>query len=94
MGKLHAARLSSSPRLQRLLEVLEAHPGGISTLQIVLLTNSCAVHSDVSELRDNKIDVRHWYAGKTANGRRVSMYRLQRANAEEPTASTNRGGNE
>lgn len=77
---MHAARLDSSPRLQRTLEVIRAHPGGCTTLELVLLTGSCAVHSDVAELRaePNKIPISCRYE-RTVNGRRVYRYRLEEA---------------
>ena len=75
---MHAARLDSSPRLKRTLAVLEAHPDGCTTLELVLLTGSCAAHSDVAELRANGIPVECRYE-RTANGRRVYRYRVREA---------------
>ena len=75
---MHAAKLSRSPRLQRTLDVLRAHPGGCTTLELVLLTGSCAAHSDVAEIRANGIPVSCQYE-RTANGRRVYRYRVEEA---------------
>lgn len=75
---MHAARLSNSPRLQRTLDVLRAHPDGCTTLELVLHTGSCAAHSDVAELRANGVNVACAY-DRTANGRRVYRYRIEEA---------------
>lgn len=49
---MHAARLSHSPRLQRVLNLLEdGEPH--STMEIILGAQVCAVNSIVSELRAN-----------------------------------------
>lgn len=72
---MHAASLDRSSRLRRTIEVLRAHPGGCTTLDLVLLTGSCAVHSDVSELRANGIPISCEYE-RTTNGRRVYRYRI------------------
>ena len=75
---MNAARLSGSPRLRRLRDVLAAHPDGLTTLAIVQWTGSCAVHSDVAELRANGIGVACEYQGMKG-GRRIYRYRLQEA---------------
>lgn len=75
---MHAASLSRSHRLQKTLDVIRAHPGGCTTYELVLLTGSCAVHSDVAELRANGIPVSCAYE-RTANGRRVYRYRVEEA---------------
>jgi hypothetical protein len=50
----HAARISSSPRLRALLTaLLKAGDRGLTTKEIQVLTDACAVHSDVCELRAN-----------------------------------------
>jgi len=41
-------------------------------------TNSCAVHSDISELRANGIHVIREYKGKNENGRQLNYYRLEK----------------
>ena len=52
----HAARLSSSERLQKVLDVLMENEE-LSTLEIMMRTNLCAVGSAISELRANGINV-------------------------------------
>ena len=75
---MHAGKLSNSPRLQRLLSILKAHPDGMTTMQLVQWTGSCAVHSDVAELRaePNLIPVACEYQGKR-DGRRIYLYRVE-----------------
>lgn len=75
---MHAARLSRSPRLQRLLSILKAHPEGMTTLALVQWTGSCAVHSDCAELRANGIPIACEYQG-LRDGRRVFKYRIEGA---------------
>ena len=75
---MHAASLAKSPRLQRTLNVLKAHPAGLTTMELVHQTGSCAVHSDAAELRANGIPVSCEYQG-TQNGRRIYRYRLEEA---------------
>jgi len=56
MGRIHAARLENSPRLQRLLAYLQdgcRH----TTLDIVTNARICAVNSAVCELRCNGIEI-------------------------------------
>jgi len=56
MGAIHAARLSESPRLQRLAEVL-ADGEWRSTRDLFMQADICAVNSAVAELRANGIGV-------------------------------------
>lgn len=53
---MHSARLEKSPRLQRVLEVLQ-RGGWWGTRAIITEADVCAVNSVVSELRENGIDV-------------------------------------
>jgi hypothetical protein len=53
---IHAARLESSPRLQRVLSALREH-GKLTTLEIIQLAGVCAVNSIISELRRNNIGI-------------------------------------
>lgn len=75
---MHAAKLAKSPRLQRLLSILRAHPEGMTTMALVQWTGSCAVHSDVAELRaaPNLIPIACEYQGMR-DGRRVFRYRIE-----------------
>ena len=71
---MHAARLDSSPRLQRVHELLSdgaAH----STLEIVTSAQVCAVNSIVAELRHAgaEIECRQSVSG---SGQRVWLYRM------------------
>lgn len=75
---MHAAKLCRSPRLMRTLDVLRAHPDGLTTLELVQWTGSCAVHSDVAEIRANGIGVACEYLG-TRDGRRIYRYRVEEA---------------
>jgi len=60
LGKIHAAKLERSPRLQRFLAVLSQHPEGISTLDLQHRAGVCNAHSCASEVRANGIGVTVW----------------------------------
>lgn len=63
---MHAARLESSPRLQRLLTVLR-DGREYSTRELVKLAEVMAINSAADELRENGFDIRcerrgrYWY---------------------------------
>ena len=57
MGKLHAAKLEKSDRLQRVHKYLKGCDGEKSTRDIVQAANVLAVNSIISELRDNGIAI-------------------------------------
>lgn len=67
---MHAARLESSARLRRVLDVLMTGRA-LTTLDIVVEAGVCAVNSCVSELRANGYDIRCWREGD------VWRYRLE-----------------
>ena len=71
---MHSAAVESSPRLQRVLALLQ-EGGEYSTRDIMLLAEVCAVNSCIAELRDNGyvIDCRQQIRGR---GDRVWLYRL------------------
>jgi len=70
-GRMHAARLEHSPRLQRVLAVLqEARGTKLSTRDIIERAQVCAVNSCIDELRENGHDVR------CQRGRSVWLYWL------------------
>ena len=71
---MHAANLSSSPRLRRVLEVL-GDGRDHSTLDLISAAQVCAVNSIIAELRANgvAIDCRR---DITADGTRIWFYRL------------------
>ena len=57
MGKLHAAKLKNSKRLQRVYAYLKRCKKEKSTMDIIKAANVCAVNSIISELRDNGISI-------------------------------------
>ena len=75
---MHSARLSKSPRLQRVLAVLK-RGGWWSTRELIREADVCAVNSCVAELRDNGFDIqcRH----RMDSGGRLFFYRLERKEA-------------
>lgn len=75
---MNAARLSNSPRLRRTLDVLRAHPDGLTTMALMQWTGSCAPHSDCAELRANGIAVSCTYQGMR-DGRRIYRYKVEEA---------------
>lgn len=54
-GKIHAAKIENSPRLQRVYELLLSGPK--TTREIVRQADVCAVNSIAKELRENGINV-------------------------------------
>ena len=64
-----------SSRLKTLLDILK---DGCShtTKELQDRTGSCAVHSDIAEIRANGITVVRRYAGKNMNGRQINYYSL------------------
>lgn len=73
-GKIKAATFDRSDRLKQTVDVLldgQWH----TTIEIRDRTNSCAVHTDLAELRANRFDLEKRYHGLVA-GRRVYAYRL------------------
>lgn len=81
---MHAARLKSSARLQRVLEVL-SDGREHSTLEIALGAGVCAVNSCVAELRANGAEIT---CRQTASlgGERLWLYKL----AASPQAGSGR----
>ena len=73
---MHAARLSHSPRLQRVHALLEDGQEH-STLDIVQQAGVCAVNAAVAELRANgaSIDCRQT---RSMGGSRIFLYRMLR----------------
>lgn len=73
-GKIKAASFDRSDRLKQTRDVLidgQWH----TTVEIRDRTNSCAVHTDLAELRANLFVLERRYHGMI-NGRRVFAYRL------------------
>ena len=54
---MHHGRLSTSPRLQRALRVLQAADGEISTYELSRQADVCAVNSVIAELRANGAEI-------------------------------------
>ena len=74
---MHAARIDSSPRLQRVAALLaDGRPH--STLDIVLGAEVCAVNSIIAELRVNGLRIRCHREGDTW------WYQLEPENNDEP----------
>lgn len=55
-GRIHAGRIESSPRLQRVLAVLQ-RGGKYTTRDLIEQAHVAAVNSIVSELRRNGFDI-------------------------------------
>ena len=73
---MHAARLSESPRLQRVLDALRRHPKGLTTRGLILEADVCAVNSIAAELRANGIAVS---CEPMPGAKGVYVYRLEEA---------------
>ena len=54
---MHAAKLITSPRLQRIYNLLSGDHEEHSTREIIQKCNVCAVNSAVSELRANGLNI-------------------------------------
>lgn len=54
---MHYAKLSKSPRLQRVLRELKRAKGPVTTKDLVTSANVCAVNSIIAELRENGADI-------------------------------------
>jgi hypothetical protein len=70
---MNAADADKSPRLQKMLQILKFHPSGLTTLELQSWTNSCAVHSDISELRQNGYRIERKREANR-NGRQIHRY--------------------
>lgn len=55
---MHHANLEKSPRLQRVLKVLQKYKRPQSTLDLIKKANVCAVNSCISELRRNGYSIK------------------------------------
>ncbi len=73
---MNHAKLESSIRLDKMHQALWMSPWGATTRQLARMTGSCAVHTDISELRANGVKVSCVYEG-LHNGRRRYRYRLE-----------------
>lgn len=76
-GKIHYAKLSDSPRLQRVLKALEdAGMVGLTTREIILKAEVCAVNTAIAELRSNGIKILCKPQGHSPSGANVYRYML------------------
>ena len=90
---MHAARLSRSPRLQRLHAYLRDGCER-STREIVTGADICAVNAAVAELRANGAEIACRQISDPVTGRRIFLYRLVRPARTEPDPPLNRNGHE
>lgn len=75
-GKIHAAKLESSPRLQRVLSFLRVRGAqGATTREIVQHADVCAVNSICDELRVNGFKITGEWV-EVPGGGRAFRYRL------------------
>ncbi len=76
-GKIHAASLEKSPRLQRVLTYLKAMgPRGATTMEIVTGARVAVAGTACSELRSNGIGVECKMEMETGEGTRIYRYTL------------------
>ena len=71
---MHSAVLENSPRLQRVLAALRSASRELTTRDIVIEADVCAVNSCIAELRDQGYDIR--CRQEVRGGRRLWLYRL------------------
>ena len=71
---MNNATLENSPRLQRVLRVLEAASRELTTRDILIEAEVCAVNSCIAELRENGFDIA--CRQQVVDGRRLWLYRL------------------
>lgn len=71
---MHNAKLDKSERLQRVLKALRASGGGLSTRDIMVEADVCAVNSCIAELRENGFEIE--CRQQVQDGRRLFFYRL------------------
>jgi hypothetical protein len=72
---MHAANPETSSRLKRMLYYLRQYPAGATTLELQRWTDSCAVHTDIAELRAAGHVIERKCQGKNKNGRWINVYR-------------------
>ena len=82
---MNAAKLSTSPRLQRVLKALREH-GEMSTWDIMMTAAVCAVNSCIAELRANGAEI-SCACRVQPDGQRRYFYELRR----EPPDDVNSG---
>ncbi len=75
---MHAARLSRSPRLKRVHEMLRDGTER-STLEIITGARVCAVNACIAELRANGAEIACRQVRDPATGGRLWLYRMVRS---------------
>jgi hypothetical protein len=76
-GKIHAAKLEASPRLQRVLNFLRLRgKKGATTHEIIEGAHVCAVNSIVDELRENGVLIAGEWVRTHPGGVRAFLYRI------------------
>lgn len=75
---MKAAKLATSPRLRRVLDLLERSGGWLTTRRIVREAHVCAVNSIVAELRANDCEI-ECRVKVLSTGARRHQYRLASA---------------
>ena len=76
---LRYANLQTSPRLQRDLRALQAHPEGLTTRQLIQEANVCACNSIAAELRANGYRIACRPEGRSPDGASIYRYTLEGA---------------
>ena len=77
---MHAGKVESSDRLQRVLALLRARGSkGATTRDILEVAHVCAVNSIIAELRVNGFHIDCQYVGRTEEGGRIYRYTLVEA---------------
>lgn len=71
---MNSANWRESPRLRRVLAALRRADGELTTREIMVEADVCAVNSCIAELRDNGFDIR--CRQQVVGGRRLWLYRL------------------
>jgi hypothetical protein len=76
---MHAASPDKSERLKRVLDVLRAHPHGISSINLQEQAETVAPGTCVSELRRAGYPIKCEYLMRKANGSKVYIYTIGEA---------------
>jgi hypothetical protein len=77
-SRCHAGTLENSNRLITTYNLLWSAKKGITTEDIRKKTGSVAVHSDISSLRANGINIpKAKYCGLSATGRKIYLYKIE-----------------
>ena len=81
MGTIRAAKVATSPRLRKVLELLRARgPAGATTREIIRLCDVCAVNAIAGELRANGYSI-SCTSSVSKEGARIATYVLHENSA-------------